>query len=120
MYVASKGSCNSLHFQCSAIHTPFHQVVELSGFWLLSLLQTPLALYTMANQDAHALPLERGLCIPLILFLVIELGLGLRTLYQLVNAQALKFHLAQTNTLPGSTTMRTEGEGEHIEMQQLS
>ena len=105
-----------------SIHTPSHQIVELSGFWLLSLLQTPLALYTMANQDAHALPLERGLCIPLILFLVVELGLGLRTLYQLVNAQALKFHLAQTNTLPGlgSTTTRTEGEGEHIEMQQLS
>ena len=73
----------------------------------------------MANQDAHALPLERGVGIPLLLFLLAELALGLRTLYQLVNAQALKFHLAQTNSLAGigSASVRT---GEHIEMQELS
>lgn len=96
--------------------------MELAGFWLLSLLQTPLTLYTMANQDAHALPLERGLCIPLVLFLLVELVLGLRTLYQLVNAQALKFHLTQTNNPAGfdRTTRRTEVQSEHIEMQQLS
>ena len=107
-------------------HTHTHQVAELAGFWLLSLLQTPLALYSLANTDALPLPLEVAMATPLLLFLSAELVLGLWTLHRLVDSQALKFHLAQSSRvlLPASSdtgnSARTERGSEHIEMTKLS
>ena len=91
---------------------------ELAGFWLLSLLQASLTLYTLANGDALALPLERGVCVPLLVLLVVELVLGIRALQLMVRSQALKFHLSQVDSLGNAT--RTDGEGENIEMQELN
>lgn len=105
------------------IHTyTAHQVAELVGFWLLSLLQTPLILYSVINTDSHVLPLEMAVCIPLLLFLLAELGLGLRALCQIVNSQALKFHLSHSTAALTSDddTVETERGREFIEMNQLS
>ena len=106
-----------------------HQVAELAGFWLLTLLQTPLTLYTLANTHTLPGPLEVALSLPLLLFLFSQLALGLWTLHRLVNSQALKFHLSQNSNLrhtpssPSTSTtngnVRTEGGREHIEMTKL-
>ena len=94
----------------------------MTGFWLLTILQSLLVLYTVFNSNALAVPLEISVCIPLLLFLLVELTLGLWTLYHLVKSQALKFHLSQTNndllsTSVGSVPVES---GEHIEMNRLS
>ena len=105
-------------------HPYTHQVAEMAGFWLLSLLQTPLTLYTLANTASLPLPLDFALSIPLLFFLSAELLLGLWTLYRLVGSQALKFHLAQNSGVllthntdsSGTDNVGTEGD---IEMTQL-
>ena len=71
----------------------------------------------MANTQALVLPLERGVCVPLVLFLVVELVLGVRALYLIVGAQALKFHLMLINSVPDS---RKENQCEDIELQELT
>jgi hypothetical protein len=105
------------------------KVAELAGFWLLSLLQTPLTLYCLTNTHTLPGPLEVALSLPLLLFLSAQLILGLWTLYRLVSSQALKFHLAQSNSVlrasagPAASShgsVRTEGGREHIEMTKLS
>jgi hypothetical protein len=109
--------------------SPLDQVAELAGFWLLSLLQTPLTLYCLTNTHTLPGPLEVALSLPLLLFLSAQLILGLWTLYRLVSSQALKFHLAQSNSVlrasagPAASShgsVRTEGGREHIEMTKLS
>lgn len=107
------------------------KVAELAGFWLLSLLQTLLALYALFNPAALPLPLDISLSVPLLLFLLVELILGLWTLCRLVNSQALKFHvlqnsqrLPQTQSSSNDISSRTDttngGDVEHVEMAQLS
>ena len=124
MYTHTHNTHNThnTHTHNTHTHTHTHQVAELAGFWLLSLLQTPLTLYTLSNTDTLPLPLEFALSIPLLLFLSTQLVLGLWTLYRLVGSQALKFHLAQSNRVltHNSGSVGTEGGGEHIEMTKLS
>ncbi len=79
------------------------QVPELAGFWLLTLLQTPLTIYLLANIDTVVLPLERAVNIVLLLFLLAQLLLGLRALQLMVKAQAVKFHLSQFSSLREET-----------------
>ncbi len=79
------------------------QVPELAGFWLLTLLQTPLTIYLLANIDTVLLPLERAVNIVLLLFLLAQLLLGLRALQLMVKAQAVKFHLSQFSSLREET-----------------
>lgn len=74
----------------------------------------------MSNSNALTVPLEIGLCIPLLLFLLVELILGIWTLYRLVKSQALKFHISQTNNLLASGGCVPAEDGEHIEMNKLS
>ncbi len=88
------------------------QVPELAGFWLLTLLQTPLTVYLMANVNTIVLPLERATDIPLLLFLLAQLALGFRGLQLMIRAQAVKFHLSQFDSVVPSHT-----QGEEIEMQ---
>ena len=117
------------HCYLPSLAPPLDQVAELAGFWLLSLLQTPLTLYCLTNTHTLPGPLEVALSLPLLLFLSAQLILGLWTLYRLVSSQALKFHLAQSNSVlqasvgpaPSSHgSVRTEGGREHIEMTKLS
>lgn len=75
------------------------QVAELAGFWLLTLFQTPLTIYLIANLDTIILPLERAVNIIMGLFLLIQLLLGFRALQLMVRAQAVKFHLTQFDRL---------------------
>lgn len=75
------------------------QVPELAGFWLLSLLQAPFTLYLLANIDTIILPLERAVNIVLLIFLVVQLCLGFRALQLMVQAQTIKFHLSNFDTL---------------------
>ncbi len=79
------------------------QVPELAGFWLLTLLQTPLTIYLLANIDTVVLPIERAVNIVLLLFLLAQLLLGLRALQLMVKAQAVKFHLSQFSSLREET-----------------
>ena len=72
---------------------------QLAGFWLLTLLQTPLTIYLLANIDTLILPLERAVNIVLLLFLVAQLLFGLRALQLMVKAQAVKFHLSQFSSI---------------------
>lgn len=71
------------------------QVPELAGFWILSLFQLPLVVYLMANINTVILPLEWAICIPLVVFLLVEIIIGLRALQLMVRAQAVKFQLSQ-------------------------
>ena len=89
------GRCAEVSFD-SLTH---HQVAELAGFWLLTLLQIPFSVYLMANVDTIILPLERAINIILALFLLVQLVLGFRALQLMVRAQAVKFHLTQFDRL---------------------
>lgn len=74
---------------------PSPQVPELAGFWLLTLLQTPLVVFVMANTNTTILPLDTAINIPLLAFLLAELCLGFRALQLMIGAQAVKFYLSQ-------------------------
>lgn len=75
------------------------QVPDLAGFWLLTMLQTPLTVYLIANVDTIILPLERAVNILLLIFLLAQLLLGFRALQVMAKAQAVKFHLSNYDTL---------------------
>ena len=86
------------------------QVPELAGFWLLTLLQTPLTVYLLANINTIILPLERAIGVPLLAFLLLQLFLGFRALQLMVKAQAIKFHL---------NSVFSNGDREEIELQEI-
>jgi transmembrane protein 17 len=69
------------------------KVAELSGFWLLSLLQLPLVLYLMANINTIVLPLEWAVNIPMIVLLIVQLLCGVRALQLMIRSQAIKYHI---------------------------
>eukprot|EP00731_Ephydatia_muelleri_P023399 Em0015g982a len=71
------------------------KVPELAGFWLLTLLQTPLVLFVMANTNTIILPLDAAINVPLLAFLLAQLCLGFRALQLMIGAQAVKFYLSQ-------------------------
>jgi len=78
------------------------KVPELSGFWLLTLIQLPvLSFYSFYNHFL-SLPFELALNLVLLAFLVAEILFGYAANKNLVKHQLHKFHLLQF----------TEGEGE--------
>lgn len=66
---------------------------------MLTLFQTPLTIYLLANVDTIILPLERAVNIVMGVFLCSQLLLGFRALQLMVRAQAIKFHLTQFDRL---------------------
>ncbi|KAK2147176.1 hypothetical protein LSH36_565g01026 [Paralvinella palmiformis] len=76
------------------------KVPELAGFWLLTLLlQTPLSLFLLLNEDTVILPLERAVHIILVIFVIFEVFMGYFAIRALVNHQVTKFHLQQFTNL---------------------
>ena len=76
------------------------QVPEMAGFWLLTLvIQTPLVLFLLINEGAVVLPLERAVHIPLLTFLLGEIGFGFWAIRIMTKSQTAKFHLLQFNEL---------------------
>jgi len=76
------------------------QVPELAGFWLLTLLiQLPLILLLLFNEDALILPIERAVNIVEACFVVFEIICGYFAIRIMVNYQVTKFHLRQFTDL---------------------
>jgi transmembrane protein 17 len=76
------------------------QVPELAGFWLLTLLiQFPLILLVLFNEDAKILPFERAVNIIEALFVLFEIICGYIAIRIMVNYQVTKFHLRQFTDL---------------------
>ncbi|XP_060579132.1 transmembrane protein 17-like [Ruditapes philippinarum] len=70
------------------------RVPELAGFWLLTLLiQFPLILLVLFNEDAKILPFERAVNIIEALFVLFEIICGYIAIRIMVNYQVTKFHL---------------------------
>jgi len=80
------------------------KVPELSGFWLLTLIQLPVLSFYSFYHHFLSLPFERALNIVLLVFLAVEILFGYAANKALVKHQLHKFHLLQF----------TEGEGEEI------
>ncbi|KAH3876851.1 transmembrane protein 17B-like [Dreissena polymorpha] len=80
------------------------RVPELAGFWLLTLLiQFPLILLMLFNEDARILPFERAVNIVETCFVVFEIVCGYIAIRQMVNYQVTKFHLRQFTDLTDMT-----------------
>ncbi|KAK3609781.1 hypothetical protein CHS0354_022641 [Potamilus streckersoni] len=76
------------------------RVPELAGFWLLTiLLQFPLILLLLFNDQAMLLPLERAVHIIEALFVLFEGVCGYFAIRVMVNYQVTKFHLRQFTDL---------------------
>lgn len=76
------------------------RVPELAGFWLLTLLiQLPLILLLVINNDALILPMERAVFIIETIFVVFEILCGFLAIRIMVNYQVTKFHLRQFTDL---------------------
>ena len=93
------------------------QVPELAGFWLLTLLiQFPLILLVLFNEDAKILPFERAVNIIEALFVVFEIICGYVAIRIMVNYQVTKFHLRQFTDLeqmPDDDYWLDQGEEAH-------
>ena len=69
---------------------------DLAGFWLLTiLLQLPLAMFLLLNEDCLILPLERAMNIVLFVFVALEAITGFFGIRAMVNYQVTKMHLQQ-------------------------
>lgn len=80
--------------------TFFEQVPELAGSWLLTILiQFPLIILLLFNEDAILLPLERAVHIVMALFVFFEVICGYFAIRFMVNYQVTKFHLKQFSDL---------------------
>lgn len=78
----------------------FLQVPELAGSWLLTILiQFPLIILLLFNEDAVLLPLERAVHIVMALFVFFEVVYGYFAIRFMVNYQVTKFHLKQFSDL---------------------
>ncbi|XP_076453221.1 transmembrane protein 17B-like [Babylonia areolata] len=76
------------------------RVPELAGFWLLTMiLQLPLILLLLLNDEALLLPLERAVHIVKALFIVCEVVMGYFAIRIMVNYQVTKYHLQQFTDL---------------------
>ncbi|KAK3085005.1 hypothetical protein FSP39_022773 [Pinctada imbricata] len=76
------------------------RVPELAGSWLLTLLiQFPLILLLVFNDEALLLPLERAVHIIEALFVLFEVICGYFAVRTMVNYQVTKFHLRQFTDL---------------------
>lgn len=78
----------------------FEQVPELAGSWLLTILiQFPLIILLLFNEDAVLLPLERAVHIVMAVFVFFEVICGYFAIRFMVNYQVTKFHLKQFSDL---------------------
>lgn len=78
----------------------FEQVPELAGSWLLTILiQFPLIILLLFNEDAILLPLERAVHIVMAVFVFFEVICGYFAIRFMVNYQVTKFHLKQFSDL---------------------
>ncbi|KAL8610833.1 hypothetical protein ACOMHN_056688 [Nucella lapillus] len=76
------------------------RVPELAGFWLLTMiLQLPLILLLLLNDEAILLPMERAVHIIKALFIVSEVIVGYFAIRVMVNYQVTKYHLQQFTDL---------------------
>ncbi|NXC39377.1 TMM17 protein, partial [Penelope pileata] len=76
------------------------KVPELAGFWLLSLLlQLPLILFLLFNEDLNIQPLERSVNIIFALFLIFQVTAAFVTLNRMVNKLATQFRLNEFDRL---------------------
>ncbi|XP_064612921.1 transmembrane protein 17-like [Liolophura sinensis] len=76
------------------------RVPELAGCWLLTLLiQLPLILFLLLNEDTNILPLERAVHIVELLFVLFEAFTGYFAIRIMVNYQVTRFHLQQFSDL---------------------
>ena len=72
------------------------QVPQLVAYWLLTLLlQTPLVLFLLLNEQTIITPIERSVTIFLTAFVLIEVVLGYFAIRAMVNSQVNKFPLQQ-------------------------
>ncbi|KAG1669946.1 Transmembrane protein 17B [Nymphon striatum] len=70
------------------------KVPELAGFWLLTcLLQFPLLLFLLLNEDTKILPFERALNIVMMTFVVFEIIFGYFAIKVLTTEQVAKFQM---------------------------
>ncbi|KAJ8312209.1 hypothetical protein KUTeg_009582 [Tegillarca granosa] len=76
------------------------RVPELAGCWLLTILiQFPLILLVLLNDEAIVLPLERAVHIVEAFFVFFEIVIGYFAIRTMVNYQVTKFHLRQFTDL---------------------
>ncbi|XP_011434272.2 transmembrane protein 17B [Magallana gigas] len=76
------------------------RVPELAGSWLLTILiQFPLIILLLFNEDAVLLPLERAVHIVMAVFVFFEVICGYFAIRFMVNYQVTKFHLKQFSDL---------------------
>ncbi|KFO72980.1 Transmembrane protein 17, partial [Cuculus canorus] len=76
------------------------KVPELAGFWLLSLLlQLPMVLFLLFNEDLKIQPLERAVHIVFVLFLTFQVIAAFVTLKKMVNKLATHFSLNEFDQL---------------------
>jgi len=71
------------------------KVPELSGFWLLTLIQLPLLCFYSFYSNFLTVPFEKALNLVLLFFLAAELVFGYNANKSLVKHQLQKFHLLQ-------------------------
>ncbi|XP_072408524.1 transmembrane protein 17B-like isoform X3 [Chiloscyllium punctatum] len=78
------------------------KVPELAGFWLLSLLlQIPMTLFDCCNPRFMVLPLEYGVNLVFIAFLLIETVLTFSSLRRMVHQLEIRFHITHFHSLEG-------------------
>ena len=93
------------------------QVPELAGSWLLTLLiQFPLILLLLFNEDPYILPFERAANMIEGLFIVFEILCGYFAIRVMVDYQVTKFHIRQFTDLehmPDDDYWLDEGDEAH-------
>lgn len=87
-----------------------HQVPELAGFWILTLvLQLPLTLMLLLNESMLIMPMERAVNIIMALFVVFETVQGYRVIKSMIEQQISKFHVQQFDDLTDLQEMQEDG-----------
>lgn len=77
-----------------------HQVPELAGFWILTLvLQLPLTLMLLLNESMLIMPMERAVNIIMAVFVLFETVQGYRVIKTMIDHQVSKFHVQQFDEL---------------------
>lgn len=88
----------------------FHQVPELAGFWILTLvLQLPLTLMLLLNESMLIMPMERAVNIIMAVFVLFETVQGYRVIKSMIEQQISKFHVQQFDDLTELQEMQEDG-----------
>ena len=70
----------------------------MAGFWLVTfILQLPLTCFLLFNEKAKVLATERAVHIIMLVFLLVEVFQGYRTIKRMTDSQVQKFQLRQFN-----------------------